>query len=375
MFSDIPQMAIVQVLQEVVNHKQFQVQHGDIWGYIRYCNKYYLFQPNVYPDLTIPLAIRVAKFPVKRDEYTPIQYEEVKWEEEKKAESSITPTVLWGAITTWIQQLSLHAHYSLPSEEINQYLSDISQGHPALEERFTQQFDMIQWFHTSFHESKGNAAESFRTALLLYFWDNMLTIDQQNELIYSSVDVSECVRDSDYVFGSQIIHRHLDPVEGEVKYYCDDKKECVRSVSDVIRRDAQDPMKQFRINEQTMGFLYGFLAPKRGSLVFKTAAPPSQKGVLERGLECSVISTISIHVDHLIELGDLLRSLGMTDFDLNAGAISHTREVRNSVRACTLMEIVLRFMEAERIQKKHWFVRPLQAFYAGHKGTFEKKAT
>jgi hypothetical protein len=109
MFSDIPQMAIVQVLQEVVNHKQFQVQHGDIWGYIRYCNKYYLFQPNVYPDLTIPLAIRVAKFPVKRDEYTPIQYEEVKWEEDKKAESSISPTVLWGAMTRWIQQLSLHA--------------------------------------------------------------------------------------------------------------------------------------------------------------------------------------------------------------------------------------------------------------------------
>ena len=375
LFSDIPQMATVQVLQEVVDHKQFQVQHGDIWGYIRYCNKYYLFQPNVYPDLTIPLAIRVAKFPVKRDEYTPIQYEDVKWEDDKKAESSIPSTVLWGAITTWIQQLSLHARYSLPSEEINQYLSDISQGHPALMEHVRQQFEMVQWFHTSFHESKGNAAESFRIALLLYFWDNMLSMDQQNDLIYSSMDVSECVRDSDYVFGSQIIHRHLDPVEGEIKYYCDDKKECARSVSDVIRRDANDPMKQFRINEQTMGFLYGFLAPKRGSLVFKTAAPPSQKGVLERGLECSVISTITIHKDHLIELGDLLRSLGKTDFDLNAGSLSHTREVRNSIRACTLMEIVLRFMDAERIQKKHWFVRPLQAFYAGHRGTFEKKAT
>jgi hypothetical protein len=80
-------------------------------------------------------------------------------------------------------------------------------------------------------------------------------------------------------------------------------------------------------------------------------------------------------MDHLIELGDLLRSAGKTDCGLNAGTLAHVREVRNSIRACTLMEIVLRFMEAERIQQKHWFIRPLQAFYAGHKGTFEKKAT
>jgi hypothetical protein len=66
--ADIPRLAAVDLLNDIVNNKTFQVQHGTLSGYIRYCNGYYLFQPNVYVDLTIPLAIRTASFPVKRDD-------------------------------------------------------------------------------------------------------------------------------------------------------------------------------------------------------------------------------------------------------------------------------------------------------------------
>jgi hypothetical protein len=57
----------------------------NLTGYIRYCNGYYIFQPNVYLDLTIPLAIRAAKFPIKRDLFAPLEYEmpEIVEEEEK----------------------------------------------------------------------------------------------------------------------------------------------------------------------------------------------------------------------------------------------------------------------------------------------------
>ena len=76
--SDIPRMVVIDLLSEIVNNKSFQVEHLDEngnaqKGYIRYCNGYYLFQPNVYQDLTIPLAIRIARFPVKRDNYLPIE--------------------------------------------------------------------------------------------------------------------------------------------------------------------------------------------------------------------------------------------------------------------------------------------------------------
>jgi hypothetical protein len=51
--ADIPRLAAVDLLNDIVNNKTFQVQHGTLSGYIRYCNGYYLFQPNVYVDLTI----------------------------------------------------------------------------------------------------------------------------------------------------------------------------------------------------------------------------------------------------------------------------------------------------------------------------------
>ena len=67
--------------------KIFQVTHGDLSGYIRYCNGYYIFQPNVYLDLSIPLAIRIAKFPIKRDLYAPLEYEMPELVEEEESES------------------------------------------------------------------------------------------------------------------------------------------------------------------------------------------------------------------------------------------------------------------------------------------------
>jgi hypothetical protein len=48
------------------------------------------------------------------------------------------------------------------------------------------------------------------------------------------------------------------------------------------------------------------------------------------------------------------------------------RKFENAVRACFLMDIVLRFMEKEGISKKHWVYRSIPAKMAGHKGTFEK---
>jgi hypothetical protein len=43
-------------------------------------------------------------------------------------------------------------------------------------------------------------------------------------------------------------------------------------------------------------------------------------------------------------------------------------KVENAMRTCTLMELVLRYMDVKRIGEKRWFYRPVAAFYAGHIG-------
>ena len=46
------------------------------------------------------------------------------------------------------------------------------------------------------------------------------------------------------------------------------------------------------------------------------------------------------------------------------------RKIKNSTRICTLLDILIRFMDAERLENKRWFFRPLQALYKEHKGNF-----
>ena len=69
-FNDVPGIAYINLLKEVVDNKNFSVtsKNGQE-GYVRYCNTYYIFQPYSISDIRIPLAIRSAKFPIKRDEY------------------------------------------------------------------------------------------------------------------------------------------------------------------------------------------------------------------------------------------------------------------------------------------------------------------
>jgi hypothetical protein len=76
------------------------------------------------------------------------------------------------------------------------------------------------------------------------------------------------------------------------------------------------------------------------------------------------------HITNLVEIGDILKAAGKTDFDLNRGIIVGTRKIKNSTRACTLMNLLIRFLDAERLQGKRWFFRAVQALYIGHKGSF-----
>ena len=76
------------------------------------------------------------------------------------------------------------------------------------------------------------------------------------------------------------------------------------------------------------------------------------------------------HITNLIELGDILKANGKSDFDLNRGIIVGTRKIKNSTRACTLMNLLIRFLDADKVQGKRWFFRPVQALYTGHKGVF-----
>jgi len=372
-FADVPRLAAVDLLTDIVDNKNFQVTHGDLTGYIRFCNGYYIFQPNVYADLTIPLAIRVAKFPIKRDLYAPLEYEmaEVTPEDEEKVNTRESIEGIWTAITEWCQRLSTSAKYITPPGEIEQRIIEVSHDDTEVIEKYRQILEMVEWFHTSFQKSTAKNPDAFRRALIFYFWDEWLTLEEQIFLVFNTgLNVLECIRENQYSLGRILVNRFMDPKTGEIQYLCEGGKVCLKSIIDDIKRDKTEALRAFSVNTKTTGDPYGFIVPKNGDVVFKTAEPPSEGGKIGRGKECGNVSTMTGHIANLILIGDILKVAGKTDFDLNRGTVLGSRKIKNSTRACTLMDILIRYLDADRIQDKRWFFRPVQAFYSGHKGTF-----
>ena len=370
MFTDIPRIAVVDLLTDIIDNKNFQVSHNNLSGYIRYCNGYYIFQPNVYLDLTIPLSIRVAKFPIKRDLFAPLEYEEPEIEEEQEAINT-TKSIedIWSAIIEWCQQLSMSAKYLKPPSEIEQRIVEVSHDDMELIEKYRQILEMIEWFHISFQKSSSKNSEAFRKTLLFYFWDEWLTFQEQTFLVYStSLNVLECIRENQYLLGRILVNRFIDPKRNEIQFICEGES-CLKSVVDEIKRDSSDLLR-ITLNNKTTGGPYGFVVPKNGDIVFKTADPPYEGSKVNRGKECGNVSTMTGHISNLVEIGDILKATGKSDFDLNRGIILGTRKIKNSTRACTLLNLLIRYLDADMINGKRWFFRPVLAFYTGHKGTY-----
>ena len=231
-FSDIPRLAVVDLLTEIVDNKNFQIENNGLKGYIRYCNGYYLFQPNVYTDLTIPLAIRTASFPVKRDVFEPVEFEIPAIVEEKKQEEDIESVhEFWEAMQLWVQRLSTSPNVIKSPRELEQRIIDMSQGNKDIEDARNQNMDAILWFHHSFHKSASKNPESFRKAILCYFWDEWLTLEEQKYLVFSSgLNVEDCIRNSQYILrrrnGDIIVNRFMNPDTDGVEYMCEGKKTC-----------------------------------------------------------------------------------------------------------------------------------------------------
>jgi hypothetical protein len=373
--ADIPRLAIVDVLHEIVNNRSFQVKYNETSGYIRYCNGYYLLQPNVYADLTIPLAIRVAKFPVKRDQYAPIYPEILELVDDVKVEDAATqPSVsidrLWIALTRWANDLSTNPKYVQPPGEVDQRRRDVAQHDTERLGQFLQILEMIQRFHRAFHLSTKQNSEAFRRSLLFYFWDEWLTLSEQRKLVMTTPSVLECIRNDQYQFGKTLVNRYLDPKSGAIIFECENGKDCVPSFVHEINRDTKEPMRVFKVDRNTTGERYGFMAPKYGDIVFKTAEAPMPGDGIPRGKECANVSNTKGHLAILMSLGSILEKHNKTDFQLNRDNLIGSDEIRNSNRLCTLMDLILRFMDEEQIDKKKWFFRPVVSFYTGHKGLF-----
>ena len=278
----------------------------------------------------------------------------------------------WRATQAWIGRLIRGSETSedtgkddaFPKEIREDWIPHVAQDSNPVIIKLIQILHMVVAFVKAWRNSGGRAAEKTESILLDFFWDNWLTKEEQLDAVYKDLGgARERMGSSIYRYDTLDVLRVINPENGQILYYCRDRTPCVRSIRDDIVRSTAD-LPENKITERHTGFLYGFLAPKDGALVFKTNQPPKDGEKLGRGSECGNVSTTR---DHLKKIDSLIREIT----EKRGGNWSRAGILlENSVRACTLLELLLRWMNAVELGGKRWFYRAVQANIAGHKGFF-----
>jgi hypothetical protein len=175
----------------------------------------------------------------------------------------------------------------------------------------------------------------------------------------------------------------VNPATGSIQYKCDGA-DCSPALVAALEAEPEesDELRALRANARTTGKPYGTVNYKDGLFVFKTnnpvpaSADPLKREKQERGSECANVPNMVPHYKLLEEIGEIAQAslgtnLGFTKSDLEEA--QPPRSVKNSVRACALTDIALRFLDELRVQDKRWFYRPLPTFYTKHPGILRKK--
>ena len=402
LFSDVPLIARKELFSMVVDNRSFRIEHKGQPGTLRYCNGYYVFQPELYLDTHIPLAIRAAAVPVRQDEYSPdLIVKPVKGvartaraaeegaegaegaEGEEGAEgaeagaratgptgaaaTSRTVVEEWTALRSWVLSMQPGKPYPPYPALVNQRYTHLTGGDEELNDKYDKIRDMFKWFHTSYFKTYSSpsktlgpavatasaAAEApstasrasliplaaFHQTMLAFLWDNWFNYDEQVILLRTEAGADQ-VRPDAHRVGSTEVVRLFNPSTADLSYLCG-AAPCPLSIVEALRSDRTDPLRQMSVTKESTGVLYGFIATKQSTtrLVFKTNDLDKNKKKMG-GAECSIITTTSVHHKMLYRLRDVLMAAGLPDLELRSDVISDKASPRKLANATRICTIV-----------------------------------
>jgi hypothetical protein len=423
----IPEMAIRTILSEVVGNTSFRLRVGGQEGYLVYRNTYYVFQPIRLADVRIPLAMRVADVPVRKDYYDPVPIRVETGAAPAAAAAapvaaaaapaakSETASAYWAACVAWASTIEA----GTSEADVPVDVTRVIEGRYS-EDEFKREYNilvMISWMYEDIQRNPdytGDKRIAWRKVLaqvlLEMVWDGSLSNVEQLALLRepANADVLARVAAQQRIKkGSTEAFRFVVPTTGAIEYICADGAKCSDAVMRLFENDRADPMNNVHADRTTTGRFYGMMLPKlkEGAIVFKTNDRPVEPGSKpEKGGECEIVSNIETHKKGLREIRAIMAGLGYPPFLLRdevldekkgrakpeepgkkkkkgeAGAEEGSktftklrldaRKFQNVVKACTLKNIMLRMLdilETGKAGSKYYFFRPIAAVKAGHK--------
>jgi len=425
----IPPKAISGLLSEIVGNQSFTVKlktkSGMKDGYIVHRNGYFMFQPDYLHDIKIPLSMRIAGIPVKRDVYDPasIKVDGLAAQAVKAPKAEDVSGVLveapafvayWLAVQGWAKAME---EGTAPKDDIPADVYETMKVVYMAEEyeRERSRLSMINWLYENMSSNeefepalKASYIQALSQALLEFVWDESLRANQQLRILLE--DNSELnqriAREQIIKKGETSAFRFVDTTTGVLRYVCGklDATPCSEAVIRIFQSNTEDPLYKIQANTETTGGIYGFIVPKAKEkrLIFKTSIHPAQPGGKpEKAGECTIISTISYHIQMLKDISALLVEEGYPRFILVDDVLDEkarkkkereeakaagrkavivqkkeSRTFENAARACALKDIILRWMSIMQEKKgpgaKRYMYRPVAALLSGHKGVIPK---
>ena len=393
LLAQVPRIAKAAILDEIVGNPSFRIRVGDKEGYIIYKNGYYLFQPEMLWDKFLPISLRIKNFPVKRDEYEPIEFELPKpvntkpkpvakptaankpVEEGKEAEAEALPVVeakevtqmraFWDLTVEWSKNIaSGKAGAGTPTK-----INDLIQSRYANVAQKTIDaikltFEMVGRLYQSV---KGNEAlrRHMSAVLLEFVWDEYLT-SEEIQALYSlnpeSPEIKLASKENVYQYGSTATFRFVNPTTNALQYICGGAA-CAQSIVDGIK--AQDPLYSLKADRTTTGPLYGLNIGKEGKILFKSndSVPQGEKPAI--GRLCYSVANMKDKYVMLNNIAEMARAIPSVASDLDLST-EKTKGIKTPARVCTLADLSLRLLDKVRHNNLRYFYRPVSSILSGH---------
>ena len=375
-FETIPRPLLSSLLNELILQKEFRIKTSTGEGRLLAKNGFYVFQPDEIQNTKIPIAIRLMNVPVARDRFDPrVEKLEKTVEEEEGLATEEDSEEFWNESVKWVSSLKTGTAEAVLPPTLETELAKLKDSAGVLKAQ-KERLEMVLWLYDNLKGSE-DARKKFADVVLEYIWDEFMTTATKRELIQQWENpefelVTKVAKDAVWEFEESRYLRLLNGSTNQIEYLCmnagGEYLECSKAVVEVLKREREsDPLLQKPIDSKTTGLEYGMVTfnPKKLKLVFKKNKPPVPRGKLGRGSECSINSATAHELKMLEEFGGLLRGAGQHDLGCNAEVLARKR-IQNSIRVCTVSDLVLRYMDHVKIQGKRWFYRPLEAALYGH---------
>ena len=397
-FADLPWEIASEALMELLDGRRFRLTRPDgVEGFLIKKAGYVVFQPAAVADKEIPMTLRYARgFQLRRRFMQPQLPVFARAEERPAAPrtAAAAAPVLEGAAPV--------AAPAPPDALLAKWKAWLTFVEDPTEETWPNGVSSLLrlWI---FLLKRYAAVPEAKYVALRWWFDKAVEYPEQKALLEiatafvpsaaaaggggggGSIEaLASMLRTDIFRTKSVIGFRVLNPTTMETEYYCRTPGSaafgtCNSTVAGIMARELNNPPIAI---PSGMGSLFGFLAPKKGRMVFKTLDLLKPKTKSAVGAECGNTSNKSEHHPRVRALqaagraSDLVRLMlpdseeGWREQDVpeeRREAPANMLDLRHQP-LCLYMEFLTRILDARRVQGKRWYLDGATAAAAGLKG-------